>query len=520
MPQRVIGAWLIVVGVLALAAVGLWALCGRDVRSAARTGPRWKRALLAAGLSVLAAFGWTGRPAEAREPAVVAAGAGAKVDSPDASEVVMALFRMRSQLANLAKLTAARDVNGLAVEATAEAIDSLVAVLRTPGNVARLTPKGQAEATRLLALAETRVPAARALVPVGTTDLARSPQWQVVADAWRHAGPLAATGKSTSAQRKQADEKFAAATKATAALRLAGLLTAAEAGLLTVDAARLRTEVYANPPTDSKVKCYEMMFIPPARMSLKRLTQQLGLLKTISRSNKLAPAVLDKVMGAIERDLAVLADPKQMKHLGDAERAAARTMRKDAPPLVARINRRMVSARLSQTAGWATVIDAMTFGTKIGQRNTMAQRKQFKGKLTAALGALAALAKTDALTEGEAALMTGELQRIRTAAYRYPPTDMRVTCYKMMYIPPVRGSFERIKKRLPLLKKLAESGRLNVAVLARVLPTVRADVELLSGEKELAQLHRERAEAETVVEQVAPVLAAIEKQLAAMGAGK
>ena len=127
----------------------------------------------------------------------------------------MALFRMRSQLANLSKLTAARDVNGPAINSTADTIDSLAAVLRTPGNVPRLTPKGQTEAARLLALAQTRVPAARALVPVGTTDLVKSAQWHVVVDAWRHAGPLAATGKSTSAERKQAIEKFAPQPSAT-----------------------------------------------------------------------------------------------------------------------------------------------------------------------------------------------------------------------------------------------------------------------------------------------------------------
>jgi len=520
MPQRVMGAWLVVVGLVGLAAVGVLALCGRDVRAAARRGPRWKRRLLAAGLSVLAAFGWTGRSGEAREPTAVATVSESKTGSADASEIVLAVFRMRAQLAELEKLTAARDVNGPAVTSTADAIESLVAVLRAPGNVGKLTPKGQAEAARLLALARKRLPAARALVPVGTTDLVKSPQWQVVADAWRFAGPLAVNGKSTSAQRKEADAKLKAAAKAVSALQLAGLLTSAEAGLLTVDAARIRTEIYRNPPTDFRGTCYDMAYIPPAQASLGRLQKQVAYLKTIVGSDKLAPAALDKVIGSIERDVAILADPKQTKRLPAAQKAGAEALRKQVSLLAAQIKRRVLSARLGQTAGWATVTDAMAFGAKIGQRNTTAQRKQFTGKLTAAVAALAALAKADALTEGESTLMSGELQRIRTAVTRYPPTDIRVTCYKMAYNPPAKRSFERLQKRLPLLKKLAESGRLNTAVLAKVLPTVRADIETLSREKELAQLRKDRALAEAVRKQAAPVLAAIEKQLASAGAGK
>ena len=508
MPQRVVNAWLVAVGLAGLAAVGLWAFCGRDARAAARTGPRWKRVLLAAGLAMLAAFGWAPSPSEAREPAPAA-------DTGDASDTVMALFRMQAQMAELARLTAARDVNGPAITAAADTIESLAAVLRKPGGMGGLTPKGQAEAARLLALAEQRVPAARALVPAGTTDLARSAQWQVVADAWRTAGPLAASGKSSTAQRKEADAKLKSASEALAALTQAGLLTAAEAGLLAVDAARLRTEIYRNPPTDMQVKCYDMAFMPPARTSLKRLQQQVLLLKTIAAAKKLAPAALDKVVVAIERDLAILADPKQTTHLTVAQKPRAEDLRKQVAPLVAQIKRRVLAARVGQTAGWAKVDEALTFGTRLGLISSTAQRDQFNVKLAAAGAALAALAGTGVVTEGESALIKGELDHVRGEVFRRPPTDTQVKCYKMMYIPPARRSFDRLKARLGLLKKLAESGRLNPTVLAKVLPTVRADVEMLSSEKELAKLGQARAEAEAVRKQIATVLSAIEKQLGA-----
>lgn len=516
MPQPVIGAWWIVVGVVGVAAVGLWALCGRDAKAAARSGSRWKRAVLAAGLSVLAAVGWTGRASDAREPAAVAGEA--TDDASDESQVVLALFRMRSKLAELAKLTASSDINGLAVTETADTIDSLAAVLGKAGNVARLTPKGQAEAARLLALAKARVPAARALAPVGTTDLAKSPQWQIVVDAWRYAGPLATTGQSTNAQRKEADEKFKVAKKVVSNLMQAGLLSAAEAGLLTMDAARLRTAIYRNPPTDSRVKCYDMAFMPPARASFTRLQQQMGLLKTIIAAKRLAPAVLDTVLATVEQDLAILADPKQTKYVTGGPKAAE-ALRKEMLPLVAKVKRRVLAERLGQTAGWAKVEGALAFGEALGERSATAKRKEFDGKLAAATAALAALSQSAAITDGESTLLKGELERVRVAVYRRPPIDTRKTCYKMAYTPPARLSASRLKARVAILKTLSESGRLNPVVLAKVLPTVRADVKLLGEEKELARLGKGRAEAEALRKQVEPLLAAIEKQLG-LEAGK
>jgi len=486
------------------------------VRARRPSGGAARVAVEAAGLSVLAVFGWTGRSSDAREPVAVATGAETAADKGDESQAVLALFQMRAKLAELDKLTAARDINGPAAIELADAIGSLAAVLGKAGNIAKLTPKGQAEAARLLALAEKNVPAARARVPVGTSDLARAPQWQVVVDAWRHAGPLATTGKSTSAQRKEADAKFAAAKKAITALTQAGLLSAAEAGMLAIDAARLRTAIYLNPPTDSKVTCYDMAFMPPARASYTRLKQQVVLLKTIVAAQTLAPAALDTVLAAVEGDLAILADPKQTKYVAGGPKAAE-ALRTEMLPLVAQVKRRVLAERLGQTAGWGKIEDALTFGEALGERSATAKRKEFDGKLAAATAALAALGQTAAITKGESTLLKGELERVRRTVYRKPPSDAMVKCYKMAYIPPARPSLDRLKVRVTVLKALSQSGRLNRTVLAKILPTVRADLKMLGNEKELANLGKARAEAEVVRKQVEPVLAAIEKQLAAEG---
>ncbi len=57
MPHRILGVVGVLVGVAGLAAVAVVLLAGRDARQAARTGPRWKRGLLAGGLALL---GWLG----------------------------------------------------------------------------------------------------------------------------------------------------------------------------------------------------------------------------------------------------------------------------------------------------------------------------------------------------------------------------------------------------------------------------------------------------------------------------
>jgi hypothetical protein len=62
----------------------------------------------------------------------------------------------------------------------------------------------------------------------------------------------------------------------------ARLLSDAESQLLISEADRLRSEIYANPLVDSRVTCYDMAAIVPARQSLERLNQRLPLLKRLA----------------------------------------------------------------------------------------------------------------------------------------------------------------------------------------------------------------------------------------------
>jgi len=60
MPQRVIGLWMVLVGILGIVLVAVFVLFGKDARRASASGPRWKRRLLTTGLMLLTAVGIVG----------------------------------------------------------------------------------------------------------------------------------------------------------------------------------------------------------------------------------------------------------------------------------------------------------------------------------------------------------------------------------------------------------------------------------------------------------------------------
>jgi hypothetical protein len=159
--------------------------------------------------------------------------------------------------------------------------------------------------------------------PAGTRSLEGSKEWKLVLEAWTFCAPLATSGKSTTRQRKGADAKLKAAGKAVESLAAADLLVAAEAGLLKAEIAKIRADIYCNPPTDSQVTCYKMAFVSPAQKSLKRLNKRLPLLEKLVAGKKLHAPALKKVLASIEKDVAVLSSQKQLSKLPAAERSKA-----------------------------------------------------------------------------------------------------------------------------------------------------------------------------------------------------
>ena len=166
-----------------------------------------------------------------------------------------------------------------------------------------------------------------------STPLDRSPDWKTVADAWAFVTPFARSGKSTTAQRKEADQKMAEAAKAIAKLKEASLLAEQEAQLLTGELANIREDITRDPPTDTRVKCYDMMSIPPARKSFGRLAKRLPLVEKLAADGTLKPPVAAKLLASIRADMAVLADAAKLAQLPEPERAKAQATRDRAAKL-------------------------------------------------------------------------------------------------------------------------------------------------------------------------------------------
>jgi hypothetical protein len=160
--------------------------------------------------------------------------------------------------------------------------------------------------------------------------LEESADWKVVTGAWDFCMPLAKNGQSTTGQRKEADEKLKAAREAADRLAAAGLLAAAEAGLLAAEADKIKADIYRDPPTDSKVLCYDRAFLPPAQQSFDRLARRLPLLEKLAVGGKVHKPAVDKVLATVEADLAVLGDEKKLGDLRDEKKRAEATKTRDA----------------------------------------------------------------------------------------------------------------------------------------------------------------------------------------------
>jgi len=485
--------WTILLGIAGLAIVALMVLFGVDLVRASRTGPRWKRALVTAAVSLMSVLGITTSPGRAADPVVARKTSRAANASP-----VVAVFDLDARLKKLAELTSARDFDAASARRALRDVQSNVAILSDPANVAKLTAKGRAEANRLLAAAAKQTAVAQALIPIGTTDLARSEQWKTVTDAWRYAVPLADSHKSTTVQRKIAKQKLKDAGEAMKTLLAAGLLTGAEAALLRIDATRINSDILRDPPTDSRVQCYDYGYMPAVKLSMSNLAGRVALFKKVIAADRIAPAAMDRIVERVERELAQLIDPKLARNLRtDADRRKAKRLHADVSALVVQVKRKVLVERLGKTSGWQVVEGTFTAAAPLAKshRSTSAQRVDIVKRMIASNVTLGSLASVGGLlTAGEAQLLTDELARLRKEIYRDPPTDLRVKCYETMAPDPVGDSTRRLTKRVALLGKLVETGRLNPLVVKRVLPSVRADIKTLTNAKKAATLRQKAGE--------------------------
>lgn len=351
------------------------------------------------------------------------------------------------------------------------------------------------------ASAESQPPAA-ATREKDEADLANSADWKIVEETWSATKPLADSGQSTEAQRKQADRKLAAATNALTRLAKAGLLAPQEVALLSAEADHIKSGIYANPPTDSMVSCYEMVYLPPAKLSFDRLSARLPLVESLVKAGKVHPAAGTRIVAAMEADVKVLSDSKLIGEIPEPERKNAEAMREKVSAAIENLKSQFPSAlsaigsgapandELPATREWKRLTVAWKDAEEVasGKRgdypfNERGQKKMLDS-LAKSTEDVNALLKKGLLSESESGLLKVDLARLARGVQSKRPSERKqATCYKPMMFRPGEESMERLSERLPLLDKLAYSRKLHPDVVARLLVQIEADLATLEKQE-------------------------------------
>jgi hypothetical protein len=521
----------VIYALLGMVAAGAALVVGLDVYRAARRGPRWKRRLLSAGLAVLAAIGIAACDraggAEGRQP-------GPTCYKPmQLPPVRKSLTRVEAQLPVLERLAEAEKLDPAVVRKVLASIEKDLAVLGDEKQTALLPDDQRKRAEATLASAREKVKAIRARL--GEPEpIEETAEWKQLTAVWREAEAVGSGRRGDypfdAAGKKRLLTDLEKAQAGVGALAAAGQLSEAEAKLLKTDLAALVHGVQMKRPTEMRnATCYEpMMFVPPAQQSLKRLSEKLPLLEKMAARERLSGTVVEKVLVSVERDLSVLGGPagptwppKQddsgatteearsaLEALPADRRAEAEKTRDAVKAAVQRIRARMGEsgggggtgrkADLTKSDDWQTIEAAWAAAVppaKSGE-STTAQRKAVDAKLKEAVEAASRLAEAGLLTRQEAGLLAAEAKSLKGDIYRNPPTDCKVTCYDMAYLPPAQQSLKRLTERLPLVEKLAAEGKAHPAALQKVLARMEADLKILADPKQLETLQgedRERA---------------------------
>jgi len=312
-----------IVDSLARSAKQIDELAAKDLLTAAEAG------MLKAEIQTLtAAIGRT-RPVGVKMPACYTA--------PALTPARDSMERLTARTALLAKLAAAKTLRPEVIEKATASVRRDVRTLDNPKHLARLPESKRADAVKVRDAAKKQLATIRSRLLGEAKQLDDTEAWSHIVDAWRTAVPLAASGKSTTAQRRIADRKLKAAGRAISALAVGGMLSRPETLLLRSEAARIRRRVYRNPPTDSRVTCYDMAMVPPAHQSFRRLSKRLPLLRRLAANGKVNRRVLEKVLPSVRTDIATLSDPQQAKALPGEERVQAEKTREQAAAAFARI---------------------------------------------------------------------------------------------------------------------------------------------------------------------------------------
>ena len=422
MPYRALNGLLVAAGLVA--ALVLMVL-GADLALAARTGPRWKRRLVAAGLGLLAALGWTpGGCNESAPPAPTNGGAGtATITVSPVPAATPAGGQGLTETPQWTHLTA-----------TWKKAEEVASGRRGP------YPFDEAGKKKLLADlatvgAEIEALAKASLLNEAETGLLREDLKRLVAGVEAHRPTERVNFTCYEPMMMQPSHDSLARLEA----RLPLLEKLAAAEKIHPDAVRKVLATIEEDIAFLEVKDHLNEFEPKQRPAAEKVRDA-------------ARAALDRVKTRLD--------------------GSAQTPPRPATP-----------DNLASNKNWAIVLQYWQTVTPLAEsgQSTEKQREDAEKYYTAATAALKRLSDAGELTEGEAGLVLTQARCLREDMLRNPPTDSNVTCYVMAIFPPQQQSLDRLSARLPMLKKMLEAGKLHPAVIEKILPPIEADLKQLGS---------------------------------------
>jgi hypothetical protein len=525
----------IVLVVAGFAVALLLAILGVDLVRACRTGPKWKRRLIGAGLVLLVAMGFApnmSRAADAESkpaaPAVPAAADKGLAESTawqrilaawnEASEIAsgkrgdypfdekgkqQVLANLKQAEADAAELQKTKLISepeaGLLLKDLAVLTAGVQAKRPTEMKMATcyepmLIQPGHESLKRLsdrLPLLE-KLSAAQTIHP----EVVEKVLAGIEADIASLAKEESLKEFAKAEERQKAEKTRDAAKAAAVALRSNVLRQAASA-----DAAKDTPRVSPAATTEY------------ARTRIQELEKRLARLEKMeSRADEVNPQWIDALITSTRVDVRFMGDRKFLSQVSDADLPRARAAIDRAAAVLQRLDalatrpyqapespkpaspESLAGKRLEETDAWKSLTALWTFGREIaaGRRgpfpfNTQ-QREQLLADLEIVGKNVAALEKAGLLSSAEAGLLGQNLDAMITRIQKFRPEELRMaTCYVPVRIVSPNESVDRLAARLPLLEKLAAAETLHAEVVEKVLAGIEADIATLAKEESLKE---------------------------------
>lgn len=383
---------------------------------------------------------------------------------------------------------------------------------RIAPDVARLVSRGIAAA--VVGATPTTQPAT---APAGVAERA---EWQTITDAWKYIAPLAQSRRSSQAQRKEAQERMAAAARAIAALVEAGVLSKAEAGLLEVDAARLGQQLVEKPPIDYSGTCYKMAYISPARQSYERIAARLPLVEGLAKDGRVDAPVLAVLMQGIKEDLSQL-DEEGIRNARDLNEEAKKQAAAAAASVKAALSKLQAAAGQSatqpatapastpatapalsahekdirKTTQWQVITDAWKYAGELARadKSTSKQREEATARFKKSQAAIDELLKQSLISQTEAELLALDAGRMEKLITRHPPVDAKLMCYDYCPISPAKVGIDDLKARLPLLEKLLAGKQVQPAVIEAAIAAIQEHLKHFDSDAVVHDMDAQKA---------------------------